>query len=332
MKRRTLVLSGFLLILLTSLYIGFLFKTVPGLLFSNSNEHSSSSSNTTSNEHVSNSSNATSNEHVSNSSNTTSNEHVSNSSNTTSNELSNSSNTISNTAPKNYNKTLGFEHIYVINLPHRRDRHFKMGDIEEVLELDFEFYPGVSNNDSEILDKYDFNIPLNIKTCYVSHYRVYESIVRNGYNSCLILEDDVDVEMDIISIMTDVYRILPDDWEMLYLGHCNWDGDGKLIGDTGSFQLYESIYPVCTHAYAVTLSGAKKLLSELTEPIYAIDIELMEKITQKRFKSYTMEPSAIVQWKSKDNPSDIFHAGKPWTYPLKKSTLHYLGFQEIKYD
>ncbi|CAG8605843.1 18527_t:CDS:2 [Acaulospora morrowiae] len=274
MNRRTLVLSGLLLILLTSLYISFLFQTVPGLLLSYSNEHRSSSSNTTSNEHGSNSSNTTSNEHG-----------------------SNSSNTISNTAPKNYNKTLGFENIYVINLAHRRDRHFKMGGIEDVLELNFEFFPAVSTNDSEILDKYDFDIAPNHKSCYVSHYRVYESIVH---------------------------------WEMLYIGHCSWERGGKFIGDAGSFQLYESTYPVCTHAYAVSLSGAKKLLNELLNPSLPVDLEIVNKIKQGNIKSYSLEPSAIVQWKSKDNPSDVSPGAKQWTYPLKKSTLHYLGFHEIK--
>ncbi|CAG8784408.1 5210_t:CDS:1, partial [Acaulospora morrowiae] len=159
---------------------------------------------------------------------------------------------------------------------------------------------------------------------------VYESIVRNGYNSSLILEDDVDVEMSISSIMTDVHRILPTDWEMLYIGHCSWEKGGKFIGDAGSFQLYESTAPACTHAYAVSLSGAKKLLNELLNPSLPVDLEIINRIKQGNIRSYSLEPSAIVQWKSKDNPSDVSPGAEQWTYPLKKSTLHYLGFHEVK--
>ncbi|CAG8634534.1 7698_t:CDS:1 [Acaulospora morrowiae] len=187
---------------------------------------------------------------------------------------------ISNTAPKNYDKTLGFKHIYVINLAHRRDRHFKIRGIENVLELDFDFFLAVSINDSEILDKYDFNIALNYKACYVSYYRVYKSIVRNGYNSGLILEDDVDIEMSISLIITDVYHILPIDWEMLYIGHCSWENGSKFIGNARSFQLYEFTLPLCTYTYAVSLSGAKKLLNELLHASFPIDVEIIHRIKQ----------------------------------------------------
>ncbi|CAG8535106.1 12580_t:CDS:1 [Acaulospora morrowiae] len=204
-----------------------------------------------------------------------------------------------------------------------------MEAIENALGLDFDFFPAINNNDSETLNKYQADLATRHKACYVSHYRVYESIVRNGYNSALILEDDTDFEISISSIISDIHRILPNDWEMLYIGHCSWEKGGPLIGYASDFKLFKSTAPACTHAYAVTLSGAKKLLKELVNLKLPIDLELGEKIKSGNITSYSLDPPAIVQWKSKDNPSDVSPGAEMLTTRLKNSTLHSLGFQEI---
>lgn len=227
------------------------------------------------------------------------------------------------------NRTLGFEHIYVINLAYRLDRRARMDAIANSLNLDFDFFPGVSSEDVDILKEYDFNIAPNHKTCYVSHYRVYESIVQNGYGSALILEDDVDFETNTSSIMREIYRVLPTDWEMFYPGHCTWEGEGEQVGNTTGYELFKSTGPFCTHAYAVTLSAAEKLIKELTHPWLPIDMQLIETIKTKNVSSYSLEPSLIVQWKSKDDPSDVSPGADQWTFPLRNSTLHSLGYQEI---
>ncbi|CAG8515977.1 5483_t:CDS:1 [Acaulospora colombiana] len=204
-----------------------------------------------------------------------------------------------------------------------------MEAIANVIGLDFEYFPAVSRDDFGILEKYNFDIAPNHKTCYVSHYRVFESIVSNGYSSALVLEDDIDLEINISSIMIDIYRILPADWEMLYLGHCTWEGNGELVGNASDFKLLKSTAPACTHAYAVSLLGAKKLIRELVRPSRPVDLEISNKIESGIITSYSLEPSVIVQWKSKDNPSDVSPGSMQWSYPLKNSTLHFLGYKEI---
>src|SRR5581483_6689738 len=69
---------------------------------------------------------------------------------------------------------------------------------------------------------------------WINHYKVYQSIIDNDYGSALILEDNIDIEVEISSIMSDVQKILPSDWEILYLGHCgNTEGtfDEPLMND-----------------------------------------------------------------------------------------------------
>ncbi|CAG8535231.1 17522_t:CDS:1, partial [Cetraspora pellucida] len=231
--------------------------------------------------------------------------------------------------PKCLNSTLGFDHIYVINLEYRTDRREKMEAIANQLNLNFNFFPAVSKYDKKELGNFNSGQLLNShKACYVSHYKIYQSIIRNGYNSALILEDDVDIEMNIVNIMTDVLLSLPPDWEMLYLGHCSWEMNGEAVGGSHTHKIYRSNGPGCTHAYAVSFIGANKLLNEL-EPInpqVPIDLEIIKRIQQGIITSYSFQPQVIVQWRSKDNPSDVSPGTPEDSYPLENSTLRFLGF------
>ncbi|CAG8560362.1 8140_t:CDS:1 [Acaulospora morrowiae] len=243
--------------------------------------------------------------------------------------LNTTSYTFTGTTPiKNYDRTLGFEHIYVVHLEHRRDRLFKMMAIEKELDVDFEYFMAVNLNDSETLNKYGFHHDNpNHKACYVSHYRILDSIVRNGYKSSLILEDDVDLEVFLFELIKDVFRLLPTDWEMIYLGHCNSGEDrGDFMGEALDFKVYKSSSPACTHGYAVSLSGAKKLLRELIDGSLPYDLQIRGPIRSGNIKSYTLIPSAIIQW-IYGNPSDISPGGDSWTYPLKQSIMQSLGFK-----
>jgi GR25 family glycosyltransferase involved in LPS biosynthesis len=41
-----------------------------------------------------------------------------------------------------------------------------------------------------------------------------------GDKSALILEDDVDIEFDFNNLWKTIERVLPDNWDMIFLGHC----------------------------------------------------------------------------------------------------------------
>ncbi|CAG8607256.1 23090_t:CDS:1, partial [Racocetra persica] len=69
--------------------------------------------------------------------------------------------------------------------------------------------------------------------------------------------------------MADIHRMLPTNWEILYLGHCsNWEGkSGEPLPDYNHgqsiYKLFISNRPYCTYAYAVSHHGALKLLKKL---------------------------------------------------------------------
>ncbi|CAG8838827.1 30254_t:CDS:1 [Gigaspora margarita] len=239
--------------------------------------------------------------------------------------------------PLNY--TLGFDFIYVINLERRVDRREKMEALEKYHGLCFKYVKAVDKDDEIAISRLNRSKLLEplpgMKACYLSHYNIYQSIIENGYKNALILEDDIDIELNIFDIMYNIHHNLPNDWELLYFGHCHeWMDSITLISNLSNSsdnKLYTAVYPQCTHAYAITASAAKKLLEILdidhTSMDLAIDIELATLILAKNLTAYAVHPQIIAQWKGLYDQSDLSPGWTDDTYYLKNSTLESLGFQ-----
>ncbi|CAG8438568.1 8227_t:CDS:2 [Scutellospora calospora] len=134
------------------------------------------------------------------------------------------------------------------------------------------------------------------KSCYISHYLIYKLMIDKSYNSVLILEDDVDFELNVTAIMTDIYRDLPASWELslLYVGHC-FEYVGKQVGKSSFVhRLYKSnMY--ATHAYAVSYSGANKLV-DLLDPVTphgTVNYSLRVVVRKGSISSYSVHPQPI---------------------------------------
>ncbi|CAG8824969.1 15198_t:CDS:1, partial [Gigaspora rosea] len=131
------------------------------------------------------------------------------------------------------------------------------------------------------------------------------------FGSALIVEDNLDLELRISSIMYDIHRSLPVDWEILFLDNC--DNTKSKSGETSSnYRLFTTVKPHCLFAYAVSYAGAIKLLEKLDKPTeFAIDLEIANLIQSKEFVSYTLSPPVIAPW----NPDGI--------HSLKNSTIKF---------
>ncbi|RIB12778.1 hypothetical protein C2G38_2100102, partial [Gigaspora rosea] len=115
----------------------------------------------------------------------------------------------------------------------------------------------------------------------------------------------------------DIHSILPNDWEILFLDHC--DNTKRKSEETlSNYKLFKTEKPHCLFAYAVSYAGAVKLLEKLDEPTkFTIDIELANLIHSKEFVSYTLSPPIIVPWNPDKNVPDI--------NSLKNSTIEFVN-------
>ncbi|KJA20831.1 hypothetical protein HYPSUDRAFT_166395 [Hypholoma sublateritium FD-334 SS-4] len=180
--------------------------------------------------------------------------------------------------------------------------------------------------------------------CWHSHLAVIQKFANNlrphGSGVALIFEDDVDMEKDIDQQTHALWRTLPADWDIVFLGHC-WSDERRgvplaspVVSATGfpppsHSRFYASTSPKCTHAYALSKMGARRLLLHLRHPPFAysraIDQALAWLIESGRLKSFSAVPSLVVQ--RKISKSDVIPGngtGSKWKETLSQGVMDFL--------
>jgi len=142
--------------------------------------------------------------------------------------------------------------------------------------------------------------------CWHSHVVALRDMVQKGHAAALILEDDIDIEFDIEKILAPQWSHLPADWDIVYLGHCHsQEYRNNPLQSAPRFRVTHHI--LCTHGYAVSRKGARKILKLLRSADYAyskpIDHGLKDLVQQHLLKSYSAYPPLVVQ--RKEDISDI---------------------------
>ncbi|KAJ7625785.1 hypothetical protein FB45DRAFT_836057 [Roridomyces roridus] len=174
--------------------------------------------------------------------------------------------------------------------------------------------------------------------CYHSHITLISETAKREFTGepSLILEDDVDVDRDIKEQLSAVWHLLPTDWDMIFLGFC-WAHETKYTGmDAGMpldgsepprIRLFPSNEPLCTHAYAVSPIGARRLLRFLDHPPFAysrsIDQAFKYLISHGQIhKAFTVIPSIVAQYRGENYESDVMkNLPDVWDWSLKYGIL-----------
>ena len=153
--------------------------------------------------------------------------------------------------------------------------------------------------------------------CSLSHRMVYEEMIRHGWKRVLIFEDDVLPLLEKMDALPASLNELPADWELVYFGYLKHEEVTpglkakqffyKLQSALGlmkwSYKMVSNMLPVpyskhlkragfhdCTHAYAVSLEGAGKLLKAQTPVVYRADDLLSHTIMKGELNAYLTKP------------------------------------------
>jgi glycosyl transferase family 25 len=153
--------------------------------------------------------------------------------------------------------------------------------------------------------------------CSLSHRKVYEETARNGWRRVLVLEDDVLPRASDLVALPAAMAELPDGWDLAYLGY------GNLRRVTVRDRLKQAVYVVAaalrlmkwrpsqvlrfhprpfsehldaaglhhgTYAYAVSASGARKLLEAQTPLAYVADQLFVQLVLSGRLRAFVTKP------------------------------------------
>ena len=213
--------------------------------------------------------------------------------------------------------------IYCINLDGADKRWNKVTKQFNNLGININRFPAVNGknltniDNTKILDTYNTNVnalcdkkikpnlTLNLSKgeygCALSHLGLWEKMVSENIESCIIIEDDIHPNKNFIDYQK-LLAQLPSDWDIAYVSFLN-TGNKKFVG--------ENIFiPNCgftTAGYIINLKGAKKLIDLL--PIEGpIDLYLLSLFRSKKINAYVLDGLCDSSGTWGGNDSSIEHS------------------------
>lgn len=208
-----------------------------------------------------------------------------------------------------------FSKSYYINLSNRKDRndHF-LSEIQKSKRLNgnisrYEAVDGKKIKLNEITDDiitsrarealegntkaaYGYDLTYGGLGCALSHRNIYLECVEKGYESVLILEDDVSIDPLIDKMLRKANKLDHKSFDLLYLG-CNKHHYPRLKPTANPLfnQVLSNLHG--TFGYLVTNTGAQKLL-DLVFPISVqIDSEILKHIMSQNLTAFLVNPKVV---------------------------------------
>ncbi|MDX3774630.1 glycosyltransferase family 25 protein [Chromatiaceae bacterium AAb-1] len=162
--------------------------------------------------------------------------------------------------------------IFIINLDSSPERYQSASKQLAELDLSAERFSGVYGKNlsaeqvdacyDRTLNKSKFRRPLSPGEigCYLSHRALWQKMVDDNIPVAVILEDDIEISAGFVQALQQLSRL--SNWDMIKISDDrNGQGEQRLkLDDTYTLVNFRKV-PNCTTAYAITLQGAKKLLS-----------------------------------------------------------------------
>jgi glycosyl transferase family 25 len=214
------------------------------------------------------------------------------------------------------------------------DRLNKMTKECNKFNIKFQRFSGIDANNLSIKEKnkYVTNFCQKYCTngmigCGLSHFKIYEDVIKNNYNNVLILEDDVYFDDNFHNILNDSLKELPKDYDILYVGsfglsskEINYDHNYllKLLSNkkkqNNSFNtIFCPEFPLGTHGYIVSNQGCKKILKNIKKINYHIDWQI--NLTNKNLNIYATNEKIVYQHWEESNNSNML------SFPKYPNTL-----------
>ncbi|KAJ2877595.1 hypothetical protein FB639_003690, partial [Coemansia asiatica] len=133
-----------------------------------------------------------------------------------------------------------------------------------------------------------------------SHLNIWRNMINSGYEHTLVLEDDIDFEIDAVSVIKnslDSLNSTKSTWDILYIGHCSMEEDkGKV--KTGFGRVHKAVHPFCTSGYVLSRRGAQKLFAYFvknSKQTHALDVQLVAMIKRKLINAFSVYPPVVYQ-------------------------------------
>jgi GR25 family glycosyltransferase involved in LPS biosynthesis len=141
--------------------------------------------------------------------------------------------------------------------------------------------------------------------CMLSHLHLWKHIIDQQIEQAVVLEDDIAFHKQWATLAPAYWRATPKDYDILYLG--------SQLDVIVQHQI--SVVPVfCTHAYVITLQGAKRIYSLLVEDPHGVRTIDCMLIDHMKRHCYLHEPRTFTwyAWSGIKYPDPFALKDKDW--------------------
>lgn len=142
----------------------------------------------------------------------------------------------------------------------------------------------------EVVEGYGRKLKPSEISLSLKHVKIIREVAEK-YEYALVLEDDVILCDGFVEEFLESYNQLPDDWDIAWVGTCC----GLHAPTSEGKRVYRINGSRCTHAYAISNKGAKKVLSELKYCNTGADFFFNLLIEKFNLNNYWFEPALAVQ-------------------------------------
>ena len=225
--------------------------------------------------------------------------------------------------------SMGVDKIFVINLVRRQERRDRMRAALKLLRVEYELFDAVDGK--QINESYlealqvkmlpGWRDPWGSRSitygeigCFLSHYFIWERVVKGNLSTVIVLEDDIrfmpGFRSKFDAIMEEV-KSLSLEWDLIYLGRKRLVKGEPFV--KGARLIIQPTYTYWTVGYIISLSGAKKLLAQdPLKKIMAVD----------EYLPIMFDKHPRRDWSEKYHPRDlkVFSAE-----PLLLEPTHFVG-------
>jgi glycosyl transferase family 25 len=183
-----------------------------------------------------------------------------------------------------------FDRVVCINLPHRTDRKINFLSQSKKYDLGkFEFFNAINGN--------SLNNPYRISNgnfgLILSNIEILKRAKEDNLKNILIIEDDC-VFNDNIKNIDSYLQLVPDDWNMIYLGGNHntwWNGTSEpvVIND----KIIKLHYTFTTHFVVINSNIFDLVIEELSKFLNPIDV--IYTTIQKKYNVYCTRDNIATQ-------------------------------------
>lgn len=197
---------------------------------------------------------------------------------------------------------------YVVNLDRRPDR-WESFTKQAPKFLDYHRFSAVDGsklipNDQlqRIFEGNDYNMREGMVGCAMSHLKMWIELINSPFEAFCIFEDDLEFVPNFLEKFLHVYKNLPNDWDLCYLGHHLWKQfktpdyfDKQAMPILEKWNTEQSLkYSIGgTGGYIISKKGANKLLEFINKSGMTNGIDTMQQKSADILNIYYCKPHLI---------------------------------------